>query len=57
MERRPGRYHADRAGTHSLAKWRHFTQTGDITQPDGTTMRFMTVHGRRVQDLKTIGTE
>jgi len=33
-----------------------FTQTGDVTQPDGTTMRFMTVHGRRVEELKTIGT-
>lgn len=32
-----------------------FTQTGDVTQPDGTTMRFMTVHGKRVKDLKTIG--
>lgn len=34
-----------------------FTQTGDVTQPDGTTMRFMTVHGRRVKELKTIGAE
>lgn len=32
-----------------------FTQTGDVTQPDGTTTRFMTVHGRRVKELKTIG--
>ena len=34
-----------------------FSQTGDVTQPDGTTRRFMTVHGRRVQELKTIGAE
>ncbi len=34
-----------------------FTQTGDVTQPDGTTRRFMTVHGRRVKELKTIGAE
>ena len=33
-----------------------FTQTGDVTQPDGTTVRFMTIHGRRVKELKTIGT-
>ena len=32
-----------------------FTQTGDVTQPDGTTTRFMTVHGKRVKTLKTIG--
>ena len=32
-----------------------FTQTGDVTEPDGTTRRFMTVHGTRVKDLKTIG--
>ena len=24
-----------------------FTQTGDVTEPDGTTRRFMTVHGNR----------
>ena len=34
-----------------------FTQTGDVTQPDGTTVRFMTVHGKRVKELKTIGPE
>ena len=34
-----------------------FTQSGDVTQPDGTTVRFMTVHGIRVKDLKTIGGE
>ncbi len=32
-----------------------FTQTGDVTQPDGTTTRFMTIHGKRVKELKTIG--
>lgn len=32
-----------------------FDQTGDVTQPDGTTSRFMTVHGKRVKTLKTIG--
>lgn len=26
-----------------------FTQTGDVTQPDGTVTRFMTVHGTRVK--------
>ena len=34
-----------------------FTQTGDVTQPDGTTTRLMTVHGRRAKELKTIGAE
>jgi hypothetical protein len=34
-----------------------FTQMGDMTQPDGTTTRLMTVHARRVKELKTIGTE
>ncbi len=34
-----------------------FTQTGDVTQPDGTTTRFMTVHGRRVKELKSLGVE
>ncbi len=34
-----------------------FTQTGDVTQPDGTTTRFMTIHGKRVTTLKTIGGE
>jgi hypothetical protein len=34
-----------------------FTQTGDVTQPDGTTTRFMTIHGRRVKTLETIGAE
>jgi hypothetical protein len=33
-----------------------FTQTGDVTQPDGTTTRFMTVHGKRVKELKSVGT-
>lgn len=32
-----------------------FTQMGDVTQPDGTTTHFMTIHGRRVNELKTIG--
>ncbi len=32
-----------------------FTQTGDVTEPDGTTRRLMTVHGRRVKELKSIG--
>jgi hypothetical protein len=34
-----------------------FTQTGDVTRPDGTSTRFMTVHGRRVKELKSIGAE
>ena len=34
-----------------------FTQLGDVTQPDGTTTRFMTIHGKRVTQLQTIGTE
>jgi len=34
-----------------------FTQTGDVTNPDGTTARFMTVHGKRVKELKSIGAE
>jgi hypothetical protein len=34
-----------------------FTQTGDVTQPDGTTSRFLTVHGRRVKELRSIGGE
>lgn len=32
-----------------------FTQMGDVTQPDGTTTHFMTIHGRRVAALRTIG--
>jgi hypothetical protein len=32
-----------------------FTQNGDVTQPDGTTTHFMTVHGRRVKTLETLG--
>ena len=32
-----------------------FTQIGDVTQPDGTTTRFMTIRGKRVKALKTIG--
>jgi hypothetical protein len=40
--------------------WTHITadsfdQTGDVTQPDGSVSRFMTVHGTRVKKLKTIG--
>ncbi|HET7614281.1 MAG TPA: hypothetical protein VFK26_10185 [Gemmatimonadaceae bacterium] len=31
-----------------------FTQMGDVTQPDGTTTHFMTIHGKRVQQLKSI---
>ena len=34
-----------------------FTQTGDVTGPDGTTRRFMTIHGSRVKELKSIGVE
>ncbi len=34
-----------------------FTQTGDVTEPDGTTTRFMTVHGKRVKELKSIATQ
>ena len=34
-----------------------FTQTGDVTQPDGTVTRFMTVHGTRVKELKSMGSE
>lgn len=34
-----------------------FTQTGDVTRSDGTTTRFMTVRGKRVKELKSIGTE
>jgi len=30
------------------------TQTGDVTAPDGTTTRFMTIHGKRVKELKSI---
>lgn len=33
-----------------------FTQMGDVTLPDGTTTHFMTIHGKRVQELRTIGT-
>jgi hypothetical protein len=32
-----------------------FDQTGDVTQPDGSTVRFMTVHGKRVEKLETLG--
>ena len=32
-----------------------FTQMGDLTQPDGTTVHFMTIHGRRVKALTSIG--
>jgi hypothetical protein len=32
-----------------------FTQMGDVTQPDGTTVHFMTIHGRRVKALTSIG--
>lgn len=34
-----------------------FLQTGDVTQPDGTTKRFMTIHGKRVKKLKNVGGE
>jgi hypothetical protein len=34
-----------------------FTQTGDFTEADGTTTRYMTVHGSRVKTLGTIGGE
>lgn len=34
-----------------------FDQIGDVTQPDGTTSRFMTIHGKRVHLLKTIAVE
>jgi hypothetical protein len=34
-----------------------FLQTGDVTQPDGTTSRFMLIHGTRVKKLKTPGVE
>jgi hypothetical protein len=36
---------------------RSFVQTGDVTEPDGTTKRYMTVRGMRVKKLKTIGGE
>ena len=32
-----------------------FTQMGDLTQPDGSTVHFMTIHGRRVKALTSIG--
>ena len=32
-----------------------FLQSGDVTEPDGTTRHFMTVHGTRVKKLKTVG--
>ena len=32
-----------------------FDQMGDVTQPDGKTVRFMTVKAKRVQTLQTIG--
>lgn len=32
-----------------------FTQTGDVTHPDGTTVRFLTIHARRVKELKSLG--
>jgi hypothetical protein len=31
-----------------------FLQSGDVTAPDGTTKRFMTVHGKRVNELETL---
>ena len=34
-----------------------FTQTGDVTHPDGTTTRFLTIHGARVNKLTSIGGE
>jgi hypothetical protein len=32
-----------------------FTQLGDVTRPDGTTTRFLTIHGTRVKQLKSLG--
>lgn len=32
-----------------------FTQTGDVTNPDGTTTHFMTVHGTRAATLRSLG--
>jgi len=32
-----------------------FVQTGDVTQPDGTTVRFMNIRGSRVKALKSLG--
>jgi hypothetical protein len=34
-----------------------FTQTGDVTHPDGTTTRFLTIHGTRAHRLTSIGAE
>jgi hypothetical protein len=32
-----------------------FVQSGDVTQPDGSTVRFMNIRGHRVKTLKTLG--
>jgi hypothetical protein len=32
-----------------------FVQSGDITEPDGTTVRFMNIRGRRVDTLNSLG--
>jgi hypothetical protein len=31
-----------------------FVQSGDVTQPDGTTVRFMNIRGNRVNELKSL---
>jgi hypothetical protein len=33
-----------------------FVQSGDVTQPDGSTVRFMNIRGHRVEKLKSLGT-
>jgi hypothetical protein len=33
-----------------------FVQSGDVTQPDGSTVRFMNIRGHRVTKLKSLGT-
>lgn len=43
----------DKMGSHIVPG--SFMQTGDITQPDGTTIRYMTIHARRVQQLPSTG--
>jgi hypothetical protein len=32
-----------------------FVQSGDVTEPDGTTVRFMNIRGSRVEQLKSLG--
>lgn len=34
-----------------------FVQSGDVTQPDGSTVRFMNIRGKRVKTLKTLSGE